>query len=200
MDNNTDSASRERLVSLIMDAFRRIMVHYGCWFRETEHQLGLSNALEIENSAGNLSIAIQLKRLAKILNFELVNGVPAALYRMGERQLEELHTALSANWLANDGVWFQAVENHFSMFDAKRCNDTCWSRFAPYEAYRIKMLVGLPNSGGLEALKEALKYRLYAQLNIQEVVEETENSFIFRMVECRVQTARKRKNLDGLSM
>jgi len=42
-----------------------------------------------------------------------------------KKQLKELLDALCLNWLANDGVWFQAIENKFNMFDAKRCNDTC---------------------------------------------------------------------------
>jgi hypothetical protein len=54
---------------------------------------------------------------------------------------EELMTAIditAVNWLANDGVWFQTVEKQFGMDAAKRCNDTAWSRFSPYEAFRIK--------------------------------------------------------------
>jgi hypothetical protein len=82
------------------------------------------------------------------------------------------------------------------MFDAKRCNDTCWTRFSPYEAYRIKTLLDLPQQGGLEDLKKALQFRLYSRINVQEIVEENPDSFVFRMVECRVQTARRRKGLE----
>ena len=49
---------------------------------------------------------------------------------------------------------------------------------------------------GLEGLKKALQYRLYAYINKQSFTEETENSFVFKMNECRVQVARKRKGLD----
>ena len=45
-------------------------------------------------------------------------------------------------------------------------------------------------------MKKALQYRLYATINKQEIIEETETSFIFRMVDCRVQSARKRKGLE----
>jgi len=47
----------------------------------------------------------------------------------------------------------------------------------------------------LEGLKKALNYRLYSRLNTQETIEEGENRFIFRMNNCRVQDARKRKGL-----
>ncbi len=194
MQNSTPD--KELLIRWIMDAARRIVVHYGCWFNEAEHQFGLDTALRIESQAGDLSLDIQLKRLSKILNFDLKNGVPAALYDMDEAKLTELLDGLGVNWLANDGVWFQAVESSIGMFDAKRANDTCWTRFSPYEAYRIKQLLELPEQGGLEALKEALQYRLYARVNVQEIVEETEDSFVFRMVDCRVQSARKRKGLE----
>ena len=49
----------------------------------------------------------------------------------------------------------------------------------------------IPKSG----LKKALGYRLYAVLNEQEIRNETANSFEFYMVDCRVQSARDRKNM-----
>jgi len=188
--------TKEFLIRWMADALRRTMVHYGYWLKEVEYQYGMKAALEIEKEVAQTSFSIQLKRLAKILNIELQDGLPAVLCRMDEKQLEEILDALCLNWLANDGVWFQAVEKKFGMFDAKRCNDTCWTRFSPYEAHRIKTLLGLPEQGGLEALKKALQFRLYARINKQEIVEEKTGSFSFQMVECRVQTARKIKGLE----
>jgi hypothetical protein len=188
---------KELLIRWIIDALRRTMVHYGYWLKEVEYQYGMDVALEIEKEVGETSLTIQLKRLAKLLNIELQNGLPAVLYRMDEKQLEELLDALCLNWLANDGVWFQAIENKFGMFDAKRCNDTCWTRFSPYEAYHIKTLLGLPKQGGLEALKIALQFRLYARINKQDIVEEKTDSFVFRMIECRVQVSRQLKGLEN---
>lgn len=48
----------------------------------------------------------------------------------------------------------------------------------------------------LKGLKQALNFRLYATINTQSITEEKPDSFIFRMNECRVQSARKRKGLD----
>jgi len=188
---------KEPLIFWILDALRRTFVHYGYWLKEVEYQFGAKVAHEIEKEVGETSMTIQLRRIAKILDIELQNGIPAALYQMDEKKLEELLDALCLNWLANDGVWFQAIENRFGMFDAKRCNDTCWTRFSPYEAYRIRMLLGLPEHGGLEALKRALQFRLYARINVQEIVEEETNSFVFRMVDCRVQASRNAKGLEN---
>jgi hypothetical protein len=53
----------------------------------------------------------------------------------------------------------------------------------------------IAKGSGLEGLKKALDYRLYSRLNKQEILEETQNRFVFRMNDCRVQSARKRKGL-----
>jgi len=187
---------KELMIRWMIDAFRRTMVHYGYWLKEVEYQYGMDVALDIEKEVGETSFTIQWKRIAKLFNIELQNGIPAALYRMDEKQIEELLDALCLNWLANDGVWFQAVEKKFGILDAKRCNDTCWIRFSPYEAHRIKALLGLPKQGGLEALKKALQLRLYARINKQEIVEEKSDSFVFRMIDCRVQASRRLKGLE----
>ncbi len=93
-------------------------------------------------------------------------------------------------------LWFQAVEFTKGMKDAKHCNDSCWAQFSPFEAWSIKRMLNLPENPGLEGLKKALQFRLYAFINEQSFAEETTDSFIFRMDQCRVQNARKRKGLD----
>jgi len=42
---------------------------------------------------------------------------------------------------------------------------------------------------------ECLKHRLYARLNRQGATEVTESRAVFRMVDCRVQSTRRRKGL-----
>ena len=37
---------------------------------------------------------------------------------------------------------------------------------------------------------------MYANINVQSIVDEGPNSFVFQMNDCRVQAARKRKGLD----
>ena len=107
----------------------------------------------------------------------------------------DLIEKLSINWLANDGIWFQAVEKRFGMGDAKRCNDTCWTRYSPYEAARIKRLLNLPEQGGIPSLQQALSLRMYAFINTQSIEIVDEHCLIFYMNDCRVQAARKRKGL-----
>lgn len=99
------------------------------------------------------------------------------------------------NWLAHDGLWFQAVEKETDMQTAIKLDTVAWEKFTIIEAKRIKRRHNIPDNGGLEALKKALKYRLYAVLNRQTVSDETATSFVFKMVDCRVQSARERKEL-----
>lgn len=99
------------------------------------------------------------------------------------------------NWLAHDGLWFQAVENNSDMNTAIKLDTEAWDKFTKIEAKRIMARHNIPENGGLDALKKALQYRLYSVLNEQTVTEETPHSFVFKMVDCRVQSARKRKSL-----
>lgn len=99
------------------------------------------------------------------------------------------------NWLAHDGLWFQAVEKDTDMQTAIRYDTEAWEKFTVIEAQRIMKRQNIPENSGLEGLKKALNFRLYAAINTQEIRNETENSFEFYMVDCRVQSARFRKNM-----
>lgn len=100
------------------------------------------------------------------------------------------------NWLAHDGVWFQAVERAHGMEAAMEADAEAWGRFARIEARRIKRRFGLPDEGGgLDALEAALRRRMYAALNEYAVERVDEGTLRFRMVECRVQDARNRKGM-----
>lgn len=99
------------------------------------------------------------------------------------------------NWLAIDGTWFLAAEEQFDIDTAIKLDTESWRRFSPIEAKRIMKEIGIPEDCGLEGLKTALQYRVYARLNKQSIEEIDETRFIFRMNKCRVQDARKRKGL-----
>ena len=191
-----DDLSRDQLVRLILDVIHRSILHYGLWFTEVRHQMGTARALRVLQTAYERSLDIQLNRLSKVLGFELQDGLPKALLEMERGELKKLLDGFCANWLANDGVWFQAVEFKDGMNDAKRCNDSVWGQFSPIEAWAIKRFLNLPERPGLDGLKKALGFRIYAQINIQSIIEEGSDSLVFQMNECRVQSARKRKSLD----
>jgi len=191
-----EQMDQKDMARFVVDLFHRIVVHHGLWFVEVEHQMGMEKALEMMEGAFKKSFEIQFSRLGKVLGFEMKEGLPAPLLDMPKERLLELADNVAKNWIANDGVWFQTIEFERGMFDAKRCNDSCWVRFSPFEAWSIKQFLGLPRFAGLDGLKKALGLRLYARLNRQSIHEENEESFVFQMNECRVQAARKRKGLD----
>ena len=96
------------------------------------------------------------------------------LQDLSREQLEELIGLYAKNWLALDGVW--------------------WRRYTEIEARRIKAFLGLAERPGLAGLERALRLRFYGQLNCDEVLRE-ENALIYRVVDCRVQSARTRKGM-----
>ncbi|MFA9454145.1 MAG: DUF6125 family protein [Candidatus Aminicenantaceae bacterium] len=99
------------------------------------------------------------------------------------------------NWLAHDGLWFQAVEEKFDLETAKELDGRAWERFTVIEARRIMQFLNMEPGGGIPALIQALKFRLYALLNVQEAVDISDTRCVFRMRNCRVQDARRRKGL-----
>lgn len=99
------------------------------------------------------------------------------------------------NWLAHDGSWFLALEEEFGMDVAIEMDTRAWERFTVSEAKRIMKTFDIPAGGGLEALQEALKYRLYARVNIQEATWTEDGALEFQMINCRVQSTRRRKGL-----
>lgn len=117
------------------------------------------------------------------------------LQRMSKEQLIRLVVDDAKNWLAHDGLWFQAVEAAYGMEAAVEADRSAWERFTVIEANRIMERLGMKPGGGIPALVECLKHRLYARLNRQEAIEVTESRAVFRMVDCRVQSTRRRKGL-----
>ena len=109
--------------------------------------------------------------------------------------LEQWLLDAAKNWLAHDGLWFQAVEKHTDLQTAIDLDTQAWEKFTAIEAKRIMTLHGIEPGSGLDGLKKALQFRLYAVLNTQEIRNETENSFEFYMIDCRVQSARHRKQM-----
>jgi hypothetical protein len=97
-------------------------------------------------------------------------------------------------WLAHDGCWFLSVEEDLGTEEAIKYDREAWRKFAPIEARRIMEARNIAAGGGLPALSEALKFRMYHALNEQEA-QLSENTLIFEMKGCRVQEARRRKGL-----
>jgi hypothetical protein len=183
----------EALAAHVAQAVRQIAVHYGLWLAEAAHQFGPETAVAMESRVGDAYLPLLTRRIERALG--LGEDVKTLLAGLGTERLEALLDALSVSWLAADGVWFREVEDTRGMHDAKRVNDSCWSRLGYYEAVRARAALGLPERGGLAALKAAFRARLVSRVNAWDIVEETDDSFVFRIVRCRVQSSRTRQGL-----
>jgi len=117
------------------------------------------------------------------------------LQQLSKEELIAIIVDDAKNWLAHDGLWFQAIEQKFGIETAIELDTDAWEKFTVVEATRIMARLGLKPGGGIPALIECFKHRLYARLNLQEAVEVSDRRVVFRMVDCRVQSARKRKGL-----
>ncbi len=84
------------------------------------------------------------------------------------------------NWLAHDGLWFQAIEKTHGMDVAIEADRAAWEKFDRGRGPRIMERLGLRPSGGIPALLECLQHRFYARLNIQEATEVTETRAVLR--------------------
>jgi hypothetical protein len=192
--NALEELSQIELARYAVDVLRRTVLHYGIWFNEVVHQLGLEEAIRLEEQVSASFLPIAINRLSKTLGYRTEDGLPLPLVSMEKDKLISLINAMSANWLTNDGVWFRTVEDSHDMYTSKRCNDTCWTRYSPVEASIIKAFLRLPEQSGLEGLEQALKYRLYANIN-EQAIERSGDELILRMVKCLVQKTRGSQGL-----
>lgn len=117
------------------------------------------------------------------------------LNELSKEELVKIIVDDAKNWLAHDGVWFQAIEKKYGMDVAVEIDTEAWRAFTVIEAKRIMDRLGMKPGGGILALIECLKHRFYARLNLQDCIEATDTRVVFRMLDCRVQSARRRKGL-----
>jgi hypothetical protein len=122
-------------------------------------------------------------------------GALAFLRSLDKEELVRIAMDDAKNWLAHDGLWFQAVESARGMDEAIAADRAAWERFTVIEARRILERLGREPGGGIPALLECLRHRLYARLNVQEAIEVSERRAVLVLRDCRVQSARRRKGL-----
>ena len=112
-----------------------------------------------------------------------------------KEELYDLLTDAAKNWLAHDGLWFLEVEKKYGMGTAIELDKNAWKQFTVLEARRIMKRLNMAPGGGIQALVQALKFRLYAFINVQTIEEVNNDRCVFTMNRCRVQEARNRKGL-----
>jgi hypothetical protein len=124
-----------------------------------------------------------------------MNTDRACLEQLTKEELIDLAIAYAKNAMALDGLWFQAVEAREGMDVAMACDEDAWQRFGRTEGRRIKEVLGLGEHPGLEGLQNALRYK-FSSLANEIAFERSESALVFRIVDCRVQSARRRKGME----
>jgi len=117
------------------------------------------------------------------------------LSQFSKDELIKLIEDYSKNCLAMSGIWFQSVEQKFGMDEAVIHETNAWKNYTVAEAKRAKAFLSLPDRAGIEGLAKALKIRFYANIN-EDKIEIDGNTLIYTSVDCRIQTARKRKGME----
>ena len=88
--NDPSSLDKSAKARLIVDMLTRIVVHYGLWFTEVRHQMGMEKALEILEKATQKSVSIGMKKFSDVLDFQLEDGLPKALLDMEDEKMKAL--------------------------------------------------------------------------------------------------------------
>jgi len=114
---------------------------------------------------------------------------------LSKEQLKALVQIYARNIYAMDGVWFQSIEQKEGMDEAMLHDQNAMQRFTRTEAQRIKNFLQLPDQSGLDGLEKALSIRFSALANPKIELINEKDALIYRVVDCRVQTARKQKGM-----
>ncbi|MBB4036681.1 hypothetical protein GGR21_002587 [Dysgonomonas hofstadii] len=117
------------------------------------------------------------------------------LDNLSKDQLKELVKIYARNLFAMDGVWFQSIEKEQGVDAAMNHDREIWRRFTETEARRIKKFLNLPDNSGLKGMKKALQLRFPALANEKIELIREEKFLIYKIIDCRVQTARKDKDM-----
>lgn len=118
-----------------------------------------------------------------------------ALNNLSREELLELVEIYAKNLIALDGTWFQSVEKSEGMDAAMLHDREAWRNFEASEGRRIKKFLGLEEHPGLEGLAAALPLRCQGIAN-PDALELGDGYLLYRIVDCRVQSARTRKGMD----
>ena len=201
MASTTDSCElanleKDELIRIVGMFFGHVVTHYGLWFGQAVSRLGVQEALCLEDSVAQRHFQSMMARLAPHFNIDVRDGIPTLLFEKSSEDLLLLIKDIAKTWVTGDGLWFQAVEKPHGMTVAKAVNDSCWSIFERMEAYKIRLLLGTQVQHPLLLLEQALRFRIYSSINSYSAKWEPDGALIFTMTECRVQSARRRKNMD----
>lgn len=117
------------------------------------------------------------------------------LRALSREELVELVRIYAKNAVALDGVWFQAIEAERGMDEAMHFNNAAWQRFPVSDARRLKSFLHLEEHPGLPGLARALPLKFNSIANHADLQWDGDGALVYRVLDCRVQTARMRKDM-----
>lgn len=150
---SADTLNQEELVLLVFDFAHRLLVHHTLWFREVEHQLGFKRALRVMDRAWEKTRRNLVQRLSLTCGFAETEGVPDYLRQLPRSQALALLDDLAKSWLAQDGLWFQAVEKTTACRKPNAATTPPGPIFTLRGPCRQKFLY-LPDHPGLDGLEK----------------------------------------------
>jgi len=113
-----------------------------------------------------------------------------------KEQLIDLIEIYSKNMLALDGYWFQGAEKTLGMDKAMELDCLAWEGFTVTEARRIKKFLNLEDDSGLDGLEKALNLRMNRNNHPCTIQRIDENTLVYTVVDCMVQSARAKKGME----
>ena len=124
-----------------------------------------------------------------------MKNLSLSLDALSKEELKELIRINAGNFLALDGTWFQAVEKEEGMDKALYYDREAWRVYTEIEARKLKKFLKLPEYPGLDGLEQALSLRFASFANRETICQRNGNILVYKVVDCRVQSARKRKGM-----
>lgn len=122
------------------------------------------------------------------------NPVQSELEKLPKQTLIELIHMYSRNWHTCDGLWFSGVEKRYGTDRALEIDIEMWDVSSRVEAKRIKEILCIPDSGGLDAVIRAIHFMSWAA-KCEYRVDKEKNKRILTVISCPPQEARIRAGI-----
>jgi len=116
------------------------------------------------------------------------------LLQLDKVQLLDLFFHQIRNVWRVDGLYFLGIEKRFGTDPATAVDADCWRTMATIEAKALRKMLDLGD--GLEPLARALSMTSWALDHMEKELEVLDGKVLFRVINCRTQVTRLRKDLD----
>ena len=99
MEEERHKLDRRTLIDLFFDSVHLTMLHYGLWFRETEHQIGFDKAIMADEMVWKQVLSASMKGIAQRFKIPVKDGTFGLLANLSQEDLAGLLEDMGKNWL-----------------------------------------------------------------------------------------------------